>query len=64
MAPCGLCLGWLRFTCSAQYDAPQIGRMMNDVNHALYASTRAGRGRVTQFERLSDGATKKNGGPA
>ena len=50
--------------CSAQYHAPQIGRMMNDANHALYASTRAGRGRVTQFERLSDGATKKNGGPA
>jgi diguanylate cyclase (GGDEF)-like protein len=55
--------GSIGFTCSSQYDAPQIGRMMNDADYALYASKRGGRGRVTQFEGLSDGATKKNGGP-
>ncbi len=55
--------GSIGFTCSAQYNVPQIECMMNDADHALYASKRAGRGRVTQFKHLSDEATKKDGGP-
>ena len=55
--------GSIGFTCSAQYNVPQIECMMNDADHALYASKRAGRGRVTQFENLTDKATKKDGDP-